>query len=344
VVHDAFAAEQRALARACWQLVGITDDLAGDDAWIRRSLFGTDMFVQRFEGELRAFYNACAHRGFPLRREDAGSGPVKCGFHGWAYNRDGVPTTIPRNAELFGLSREQREALALPAIRVDVIGRFVFAALGAAPPLGEYLGLYADILRATSGATGPLVFRDSAEIAADWTRHAEISLDDYHLSSIHGTTFGAGEPLPLNSAVYRRDGLHSCYLKRRDPDWSFDGFWRDIAAGQMDRTGYKIFNMFPGVVLATMRDVCIASTVVPLSTNRSRVDNYVLAWRDAPLTDDAAAQITAYFTTVFREDHAACERWHLGDPGRAVLGKLEERVGWFREAYVEVIRREGADR
>lgn len=344
MVHEPFAAEQRALARACWTLVGITDELAGEDAWIRRTVFGADVFVQRFAGELRGFHNACAHRGFPLRREAAGVGPVKCGFHGWAYNRDGVPVTIPRNAELFGLSREQREALALPSVRVDVIGRFVFAALGDAPPLDDYLGPYADIVRATAAALGPVVLRDSAVMAADWKRHVEISLDDYHLSSIHGTTFGAGDPLPLHSAVYRRDGRHSCYLKRRDPDWSFDGFWRDVAGGVMDRTGYKIFNLFPGIVLATMRDVCIASTVVPLSAERARVDNYVLAWREAPLTDDAAAQISAYFTTVFREDREACERWQTGSPDRAVLGKLEERVAWFREAYAEVTRRAAADR
>lgn len=329
-----FLAEQRALAAKCWQFIGVTDDLATDDAWIRRDLFGQSVFVQRFEGELRGFHNVCAHRGFPLRCERFGTGPVRCGFHGWGFNRDGVPTTIPRNAELFSLTREQRTALALPAIRVEAIGRFVFAARGNAPDLASYLGPYADVYRAVSAALGPLVLRESDELAADWKRHAEIAFDDYHLASVHGTTFGAREPAPLHEFVYRRDGLHSCYLRRRDPDWSFDGFWRDVAAGTMDQTGYKIFNVFPAILLATTRDAVIASAVFPGPASTCRLDSYLFRWTGAPAegTDD----ITAYFRAVFREDREACERWQGGAPPGTTLGKLEERIAWFREAYEEI--------
>ena len=333
-----FAAEQSALAERCWQFIGITDDVATDDAWIRRTVFGRDAFVQRFDGELRGFYNVCAHRGFPLRCERSGAGPVRCGFHGWAYNKDGVPTTVPRNAELFGLSREQREALALPPVRVETIGRFVFAALGPAPDLATYLGPFADVYRAVSSALGPLVLRESDELAADWKLHAEISFDDYHLSAIHGTTFGAGDPAPLHQFVYRRDGLHSCYLRRRDPDWSFDGFWADVRAGVMDQTGYKIFNAFPGIILATTRDAVIASATFPLAADRTQLDAYVFTWRGG--ADEAAQRdIAAYFAIVFGEDREACERWQRGAPRRTVLGALEERVAWFRDTYAQITDR-----
>lgn len=328
-----FDAEQRALAAQCWQFIGVADDLAADDAWIRSTLFGRDVFVQRFEGELRGFDNACAHRGFPLRRARAGTGPVRCGFHGWAYNKDGVPTTIPRNAELFGLSREQRAALALPAIRVAAIGRFVFGALGAARDLVSYLGPYADVYRAIDAALGPRLAFESHAIAADWKLHAEVSLDDYHLASVHETTFGAGEPLGTDNVVYRRDGLHSCYLKRRDAGWSFDGFWQGVAAGAMDRTGYKIFNAFPGMVIAATRDMCFASSTTALAADRCRVDTHMYSWADALPTTDAARDIVAYFSTVFGEDREVCARWQQGAPRVTVLGKLEERIAWFREAY-----------
>jgi len=65
----------------------------------------------------------------------------------------------------------------------------------------------------------------------------------------------------------------------------------------------------------------------------------MFAWREAPPTPESAAEIAAYFTTVFREDREACERWQQGDPARATLGKLEERVAWFREAHAEVMAR-----
>jgi phenylpropionate dioxygenase-like ring-hydroxylating dioxygenase large terminal subunit len=335
-----FEDEQRALAAACWQFIGMTDDLVADDAWIRRSVFGTDVFVQRFGNELRGYHNVCAHRGFPLRREPAGVGPVRCGFHGWGYNKDGVPTTIPRNAELFGLSREQRETLALPAIRVETIGRFMFAAIGAAPALADYLGPYADVYRAVDAALGALIVRDSVELAAHWSRHVEISLDDYHLDTIHPTTFGARSAAPVHEFVYRRDQRHSCYLRRRDPAWSFDAFWTDVHTGVMDQTGYKIFNVFPGIVLATMRDAVVASAVAPMTATRTRLDSYVLRWAGAPA--EGTEEIATYFARVFAEDREACERWQQGSPRAGVLGRLEERVGWFRAAYDEVMARRTA--
>lgn len=338
-----FADEQRALRASCWQLVGLADDLAGDDAWVRRSVFGLDVFVQRFGDELRGFHNVCAHRGFPLRTEDRGRGPVKCGFHGWGYNKDGVPTTIPRSAELFALSREQREALALPALRVETVGRFVFATASPdAPDLATHLGPIADVFRATSLATERVIYRESFEVAADWKRHAEVSLDDYHLPSVHGTTFGSGPELAPHQVVYQRHGWHSSYLKRRDADWSFDGFWKDAAAGTMDRTGYKIFNLYPDTVLATTRDTVIASVTYPLAEDRFRIDTYMFAWRaSVPMPEDAKA-IASYFATVFREDRDTCERWERGDPTRATLGALEGRVAWFRETHAEVMARRAA--
>ena len=332
--------ELSTLAAQCWQFIGITDDLAADDAWIRRTVFGRDVFVQRFDGALRGYHNVCSHRGFPLRCDRSGAGPVRCGFHGWTYNKAGVPTTIPRNAELFGLSREQREALALTAIRVEAIGRFLFAAFDAPQDLASYLGPYADVYRAVSAALGPVVLRESHELAADWTLHAEISFDDYHLTAIHGSTFGAGASAPLHQFVYRRDGLHSCYLRRRDPDWSFDQFWSDVRAGVMDQTGYKIFNIFPGIILATTRDAVIASATFPLGPGRTLLDADVFAWQGG--TDEAAHRdVATYFARVFAEDREACERWQSGAPHRAVLGRLEERVAWFREAHAAVMARRG---
>lgn len=121
---------------AAWQLVGVSDDLANHNDWVRRTVSGVDVFVQNFNGELRGYHNVCQHRGFPLRREARGNGTVQCGFHGWVYDRHGVPTGIPRNRELFCLSRERQSELAIPPVRVATIGRFVFAALCESDPQG----------------------------------------------------------------------------------------------------------------------------------------------------------------------------------------------------------------
>jgi len=337
-----FAAEQRALAATCWQLVGLRDALEISNSWIRCTVFGVDTFVQSFDGELRGFHNVCAHRGFPLRRDPAGVGPVQCGFHGWAYNRDGIPTSVPRNAELFGLSREQRVALALPELRVATIGRFVFASVATiGPSLEQFLGPYADVFRAVSARLGAVVHSESIVLRANWKLFAEITLDDYHLGTVHPTSFGAGEPAPLYQFVYRRDGLHSCYLKRRDADWSFEAFWTAVRVGDMDPTGYKIFNCMPGFLLAATRDACVVTSVTALASDRTVVHSQVFVWRDPAPDADACRAIAHYWASLFREDRETCERWQGGNQSYSVLGRLEERIAWFRDAYADVILRGG---
>lgn len=340
-MDDEFAAEQRALAAVSWQLVAVREQLELPNSWIRRTVFGTDVFIQSFGGELRGFHNVCAHRGFPLRTSVCGAGPVQCSLHGWVYNKDGVPTGVPRNAELFQLSRDAQRELALPALRVDTIGRFVFATTSAAAPdLVAFLGAHADVYRALDASIGPLAGTCTLPSTANWKRHAEITLDDYHLASIHPTTFGAGEAPPTYKFVYRRDGLHSSMMRRRDPDWSFDGFWADVAGGTFDRTGYKIFNTFPVSYIGATIDVCTASVIIPLGPRRTEVVFYIFLWPGAPA--ELGPQLVRFNRELFGEDLAACQTWEtavdaLGHP--PVLGRLEERVGWFRDAYQEVMAR-----
>ena len=342
-MQEQFAAEQRALGDACWQLVGLTAELAQPNSWIRRTVFGTCVFVHNFAGELRGFENVCAHRGFPLRREDAGTGPVQCGFHGWVYNRDGIPTGIPRNPELFQLSRDQQKTLALAPIRVEAIGRFVFASRSSTvPPLADYLGPYADVYRTLDGALGPLLHKESAETAANWKRHVEITMDDYHLSSVHPTTFGAGGDAEVHRFFYQQDGRHSCFLRRRDPDWTFEAFWDGVRRGVADPTGYKIFNCFPCSLIATSADTCVAWVAAPLGPTRTRVDLYLFGWAHKPFSDAAARKLIDFNIQVFHEDRRACEAWQttvdqLAHP--PVLGRLEQRVGWFRAAYADLVPR-----
>lgn len=224
--------------------------------------------------------------------------------------------------------------------RVAAIGRFVFATGASEDALSAYLGPYADYLRAISPLLGDVILSESAEVAANWKLFVEITLDDYHLGTIHPTTFGAGEAIESHRLVYRRDGLHSCYLRRRDAHWSFDGFWRDLPSGVVDRMGYKIFQLFPSALVMGMYECVIAGAVHPLTADRSVVTNRVITWSDRVSDEAARRDLAAFLGTVFREDRDACAQWQtsVGQLARApTLGRLEERVAWFHEAYEEVM-------
>ena len=96
-----------------------------DGDWFRATLGRRGVFVQRFGEELRGFENVCVHRFFPLRVENKGNGPIRCGFHHWQYNKDGLAVGIPKCKELFGITPRELGAR-LRTIDVAVCGSLIF--------------------------------------------------------------------------------------------------------------------------------------------------------------------------------------------------------------------------
>lgn len=342
VPSEAFRYEMSLLSRGAWHFLTFTDELANDNDYVRRTVFGRDIFVQNFGGVLRGYHNVCSHRGFPIRRERNGNGLVQCGFHGWVYNREGVPTGIPRNSDLFGLSREAQCEIALAPVRVESVGRMVFVAFAeGAGSLRTYLGKYADVLDAASAHAGRLVYRDTGITRAHWKTCFEISLDDYHLQMVHPISFGAGPLPPVHRFFYERGGLHSCFLRRRDPDWSFDGYWSGLRSGVVDFTGYKIHQLFPNV-LFTIEPACLSCWhYVPIDDEHTSVERYIVEWKHAPIPDENVAGVAKLMIEIGDEDRAIVEALHAQADQRRrpdVLGKLETRIGWYREAYEGFMR------
>ena len=58
---------------------------------------GAPIVVVRGEdGELRAFYNACRHRGAPVTRDECGTARrLTCQYHSWSYGTDGTLKSVP---------------------------------------------------------------------------------------------------------------------------------------------------------------------------------------------------------------------------------------------------------
>ena len=104
------------------------------------------------------------------------------------------------------------------------------------------------------------------------------------------------------------------------------------------KTGYKIFNTFPLSYIGATIDVCTASVIVPLGPRRTEIVFYIFLWPGSP--PELGERLLEFNQALFREDLEACQTWEtavaqLRHP--PVLGRLEERVAWFRDAYREVV-------
>lgn len=337
---DYFAAELATLATQCWQFVGTTRELARSNDWVRAHVFGRDVFVQNYRGELRGFGNVCQHRGFPIRREAQGRGPAVCGFHAWTYDADGVPVGVSRNDELFAFTRDEKRTMCLPRVRVEEVGGFVFVALDNKVPLLEsYLGRYAVLLRTIGARLGERRFRATNETRANWKLAYEVTLDEYHVPYVHPESFRA-EPIPVWGCVYERDGLHSQLLRRRTADWSFDSFWEDAARNEYEFAGYKIHHLFPNLLIAVSRGLIVITSYVAAAVDRTTVEDWLYEVTGDPFDDGwwtATAQGQQLISGEDRRISEAQQQVATQMCHPPVFGALEQRVAWFHEAYDEAI-------
>lgn len=337
--HAYFQAELAVLAERCWQFVGTIRELARPNDWVRTRVFGRDVFVQNHRGELRGFSNVCRHRGFPIRREAEGRGPAICGFHAWTYNADGAAIGVSRNEELFAFSRDEKESLCLPRVRVEEVGGFVFVALDeTVPSLEGYLGRYAVLLRTIGARMGERRFRATNETRANWKLAYEVTLDEYHVPYVHPESFRA-EPIPVWGCVYERSELHSQLLRRRTADWSFASFWDDAARGEYEFAGYKIHHLFPNLLIAVSRGLVVITSYVPTEVDRTNVEDWLYAITGDPFEDAWWTATAEGQQVISGEDRRISEAQQsvAREMPRPVFGALEERVAWFHEAYDEAV-------
>jgi choline monooxygenase len=97
-------------------LVGLSSDLAAPGSWRAFQLVDTPVLLVRdSDGDLRAFINACRHRGVPVasgRGDEARR--FTCPFHSWSYDLEGHLVGVPHPKAFEGLCREERGLVPLP--------------------------------------------------------------------------------------------------------------------------------------------------------------------------------------------------------------------------------------
>ena len=88
--------EVERLWRRAWQMACREEELpeVGDHA-VYEIAEDSLLVVRTAPGEIRAFHNACLHRGRLLRECDGRADELRCPFHGWTWNLDGTLKRIP---------------------------------------------------------------------------------------------------------------------------------------------------------------------------------------------------------------------------------------------------------
>ena len=138
------------------------------------------------KSEIRAYYNACLHRGTKLRASgsDGRATEFQCSFHGWSWNLDG---TNKRVVCPWDFPHVDRSKLLLPRVRVERLGGFVFINMDpAAPSLSDYLGPVAKAhIDAWNLENRYVYLHVSKKLPCNWKLAIEAFLEAYHVIVTH---------------------------------------------------------------------------------------------------------------------------------------------------------------
>ncbi len=128
---EVYEEERERLFYRGWFSIGRSDEVPTGGDYLVRDVVGESVFVVRNrDGELRAFYNVCAHRGTKLLDDEPACGnlgkALKCPYHAWSYDLDGRLLATPNVHED---EQFERADYRLSQVAVGEHGGFLFVSL-----------------------------------------------------------------------------------------------------------------------------------------------------------------------------------------------------------------------
>ena len=184
-----FESEKENLWPHVWQMAARLEQLENVGDWIEYSNLGKSVIVVRTASGIKAYHNACRHRGVPLA-EAGGSGNCGaqgfiCPFHGWRWNIEGKNTFV-YGSHMFSEAQLDHAELALRPCRVETaIGCAFINFDDDALPLREAIGPLIENLEANGIGNLRAEWWYSTVLPANWKTGMEAFMEGYHVMRTH---------------------------------------------------------------------------------------------------------------------------------------------------------------
>jgi Rieske 2Fe-2S family protein len=353
-----------------WICIGREDELLGSgDSQVLDVLGESVLLLRNREGQLRAFYNVCRHRGSRLCRaadEPVAAGRVAlaggitagrlivCPYHRWSYDFNGALVAAPHLASNPAFDKKQ---LHLYPIGVGIWGGFVFLNLtpAEAEPLAAQLGGIPERLQRyplaqlRSGAT--LRY----EVAANWKIICENYNECYHCGGVHPELCAVvpsfreagGANLDWSRGVPHREGAYTfthsgTTVRSPFPDLNED-----------ERVRHKGELAYPNLFLSVACDHVAAYILEPRGAERTHITcHFLFETHEIEKRDFDPSDTVDFWDLVNRQDWTVCEAVQDGISARVhthgyfapmedynldIRRYVNERIGTFVAGAAEVL-------
>lgn len=344
-IHDW---ERERFLRHDWVVVGRESEAPESGTYFTTELDGEPLLVVRGrDGQLRAFYNVCQHRGTAVVEEPCGKAVrFQCPYHAWIYDLEGnlVRAKHTEDLEDFSLSD-----FGLNGVRLETWQGFVFLNLDAgAAPLGDQLGdLVERFARFDFAALRP-ARTITYDVAANWKFIAENYSECYHCPGLHPQ---------LNQLTPYDVGAEY------EPQGAWQGGWMELVAGAetmaldggqgsrrgrpamtgitaLDERRIDYYIVWPTTFLSIHPDYLLVHRLSPDGPSRTRiVCEFLFPESTIAMPGFDPSDAVAFWDLTNLQDWHACELQQRGTASRSwVAGRysnLEESVHAFDQMVAD---------
>ena len=330
-----------ALLRRHPVIVGHSAELPVAGAMLTHDATGVPILVVRgADGRVRAFLNACRHRGARLVSERRGrvSQGVTCPYHAWRYGLDGRLAATGDEAAYPELG--PRGLVALPAAeRFGLLWVRPEPAAGMPPPLDidEFLGPLADDFAAWGLESHVHHAPEVLPAAMNWKLMVDTFLEDTHFRFVHGRSV---HRFYLDDAsLYDRFGPHMRYVIPKRTIRDLKGV--DAAQWRLRDHANILYLLFPNTVMVFVADHAAIFAMFPVAPDRSQME-LTFCLPEAPRDAKAEAywaKNTQLIRTALAEDFRVGEGVQAGLASGAnadfVFGRYEKGLQFFHRALAD---------
>ncbi|MEK9989506.1 MAG: SRPBCC family protein [Halieaceae bacterium] len=297
-------------------------------SYLARVAAGNPIVVSRDDvGTVRAFINACRHRGMQVAEGSGCAKALSCPYHGWTYGLDGTLKGIPGQAGFPALDRDQHRLVEISAIER---GGIIYVQQEGEIDSGT-LEYALDYFSADQPLFDQKVLTDSA----NWKLLYETLMEGYHIKSLHRESFYPFGYDNLN--VVETFGPHSRVVY---PFQRIEQI-RDVPPNERNLTGLvtSVYMLFPNASISVLSKHTNLVILEPISPNESRWVIYSLintapdgtlfsleeAKRDAVFVNDSGQEEDRAAAAAIQQTLASGANSHF------TFGHFEKAIVHFHE-------------
>jgi glycine betaine catabolism A len=286
-----FAEEKEKIFCREWFCAGRAEQIAKPGDYLVVDILGESVLIVRTkDGEIRAHYNVCRHRGTRLVAAEGddlpkdikfsggvlGANGIRCPYHLWTYGLDGRLLSAPhlKDGEHFC-----KENFSLHPVGVELWGGFIFVNLSPDDAIREGRTLQTQMGKAV-GSTKRYPLRDlrpaeriAYRVQANWKLVIENYNECYHCGAVHPELCEVvpafkqqgGNGLEWERGIPHKEGATTFTWTGKTNRASFPGLNDD------EKVRHKGELIYPNMMLSLACDHAVAFTLWPVGPKQTIV-------------------------------------------------------------------------